>query len=308
MNNNLNEILETYLTYCKDQKRLDQKTIKAYRIDLNQFCLKYSCKNLEALCFDCLEKYIVYMHQTYKPKTVRRKIASLKTYCHYLEYRNLIQDNPFNKLQIKFREPLVLPKIIPLHTISHLLTTLYNQQTSELTEYRKKIVSRDIAVIELLFCTGIRISELCSLKSSDIDFIEKNILINGKGSKQRIIQIGNDEVLQALLAYSHHYKNELKISNFFFINRLNKRLSEQSVRNMINKYVDISSIDLHITPHMFRHSFATCLLEEDVDIRYIQEMLGHSSIHITEIYTHVTMAKQKKILTSKHPRNTFILH
>ena len=101
------------------------------------------------------------------------------------------------------------------------------------------------------------------------------------------------------------FNNEIELSEYFFVNRINKRLSEQSVRNMINKYSSLAAIKLHITPHMFRHSFATYLLEEDVDIRYIQEILGHSSINITEIYTHVTLAKQKDILTQKHPRNTF---
>ena len=130
---------------------------------------------------------------------------------------------------------------------------------------------------------------------------------SGKGSKERRLQIGNSDVLNALIIYQDTFKKELENSDYFFINRYSNRLSEQSIRNMIVKYSKHASIKLHITPHMFRHSFATYLLEEDVDIRYIQEMLGHSSIHITEIYTHVTMAKQKDILTTKHPRNHLII-
>ena len=179
---------------------------------------------------------------------------------------------------------------------------MYQQRTLAKSPYQKRCVIRDIAVIELLFATGIRISELCSLKPADINLYDQDILIRGKGSKERKIQLGNDNVISILHEYQEECRADIETCGYFFINRLKQRLSEQSVREMINKYCTLAAIDLHITPHMFRHSFATCLLEADVDIRYIQEMLGHSSIHITEIYTHVAMSKQKDILTTKHPR------
>lgn len=303
----LQSVIPEYLLYCKNQKRLDPKTVKAYRIDLSQFIQYCSNDFLSYTNIAVMEEFISNLHQTYKPKTVRRKIATIKAYFHYLEYKDYIDINPFNKLQINFREPNILPKTIPMHVIETLLKSLYYQQKQERTELKKRYITRDIAVIELLFSTGIRISELCSLKISDVDIIEKSILIYGKGSKERRLQIGNSDVLNALIIYQDTFKNELENSDYFFINRYNNRLSEQSIRNMIVKYSKQASIKLHITPHMFRHSFATYLLEEDVDIRYIQEMLGHSSIHITEIYTHVTMAKQKDILTTKHPRNHLII-
>lgn len=299
----LKDTLSDYLLFCKTQKRLDAKTMKAYQIDLRQFILFHSFHLNEALHLHSIEQYIAMLHQTYKPKTVRRKIASLKAFFRYMEYRDLLEINPFNKLQIKFREPIILPKIIPLHVIKMLFTKLYAEQKTASTNFQKKCICRDIAVIELLFSTGIRISELCALRLSDMDFIERTLLIHGKGAKERHIQIGSDEVMKALINYKTNFKEVCSPSDYFFINRLNQRLSEQSVRNMIHKYAKSAGIDMHITPHMFRHSFATCLLEEDVDIRYIQKMLGHSSIHITEIYTHVTMAKQKDILRTKHPRN-----
>lgn len=303
----LQSVIPEYLSYCKNQKRLDPKTVKAYRIDLSQFIQYCSNDFLSYTNISVMEEFISNLHQTYKPKTVRRKIATIKAYFHYLEYKDYIDINPFNKLKINFREPNILPKTIPMHVIETLLKSLYYQQKQERTESKKRYITRDIAVIELLFSTGIRISELCSLKISDVDIIEKSILIYGKGSKERRLQIGNSDVLNALIIYQDTFKNELENSDYFFINRYNNRLSEQSIRNMIVKYSKQASIKLHITPHMFRHSFATYLLEEDVDIRYIQEMLGHSSIHITEIYTHVTMAKQKDILTTKHPRNHLII-
>ena len=151
-----------------------------------------------------------------------------------------------------------------------------------------------------------RISELCSLKIEQIDLTEYIIKIYGKGSKERLIQICNNNVQKLLHNYIKERGKE-SIDDYLFINRLNNRLSEQSVRNMINNYANQAGIPLHITPHMFRHSFATLLLEEDVDIRYIQQMLGHSSITTTQIYTHTSINKQKSILAIKHPRNRIII-
>jgi len=304
--NNLQAIISNYLSFCQDQKRLDRKTIKAYKIDLSQFTHFHSNDFFKSIDSKSIESFIILLHQTYKPKTVKRKIASIKAFFHYMEYKEVIHINPFNKIQIKFREPINLPKIIPMNTLQNFFATLYKQKELAPTIYQKKCILRDIGVIELLFATGIRISELCSLKPDNFDFIENNILIYGKGSKERRVQIGNKDVMLALKEYHMNFKEEIEFSQYFFVNRINSRLSEQSVRNMINKYSSLAEIKLHITPHMFRHSFATYLLEEDVDIRYIQEILGHSSINITEIYTHVTLAKQKNILTQKHPRNTMV--
>lgn len=141
------------------------------------------------------------------------------------------------------------------------------------------------------------------MKPENIDLISGNIDIYGKGAKERKIQVGNPDVMKALNTYYSEFYESVKECGYFFTNRLGHRLSEQSVREMINKYTGVATIEQHITPHMFRHSFATYLLEEDVDIRYIQHMLGHSSIQTTEIYTHVSMRKQKDILEQKHPRN-----
>lgn len=302
--NNVQNHIENYLRYCNTQKRLDRKTIKAYRIDLRQFSEQLPVTEISELTSTILETYVAKLHQQYAPKTVKRKIASLKALFHYLEYREIIIHNPFSKLQMKFREPIVLPKTIPIHTIETLLNTLYDQYDNASSSYQRKNSLRDIAVIELLFATGIRISELCTIPYPNINLQDNIIVINGKGSKERLIHICNDHVIAALNKYHLEYDNEIHSCGYFFVNSIGNRLSEQSVREMINKYCDIANIQQHITPHMFRHSFATLLLEENVDLRYIQTMLGHSSINVTEIYTHVTMSKQKDILETKHPRKT----
>ena len=188
-------------------------------------------------------------------------------------------------------------------SIQKFLSVLYEQKSHASSEYQLRCCIRDIAVIELLFATGMRISELCSLKPSDLDLENNTVLIYGKGAKERILQLGNPDVLSALISYQDTFKNEINYCGYFFVNKLKHKLSDQSVRFMIKHYAELTGIEQHITPHMFRHSFATLLLEQDVDIRYIQKMLGHSSISTTEIYTHVSNNKQKDILINKHPRN-----
>lgn len=300
--NTFNDHMTNYLEYCEYRKRLNSKTIKAYRIDLKQY--EIFCSTItDFTSKDTVDLFITDLHKQYRPKTVKRKIASLKAFFHYMEYKELISEDPFAKLDIRFREAKILPKTIPFHSIQAFLTSLYAQKEHAQTNYQFQCCIRDIAVIELLFATGMRISELCSLKPSDIDLTSNTVLIFGKGSKERILQLGNPDVIAALKSYQETFQKNIDACEFFFVNRLGHRLSDQSVRFMINRYAANAGISQHITPHMFRHSFATLLLEQDVDIRYIQKMLGHSSISTTEIYTHVSNTKQKEILINKHPRN-----
>lgn len=303
--NNLQALIQNYLEYCNTQKCLDEKTIKAYRIDLRQFTEQIHTTKIEEINSAMLEDYISTLHRQYQPKTAKRKIASLKAFFHFLEYKDFIEHNPFSRIQVHFREPIKLPKTIPLHIVETFLTTIYTQRKNAKTAYKKRNALRDAAVIELLFASGMRISELCTLRDNDVNLYDGTILIYGKGNKERRIQIGNESVIRTLKEYRTDFHPEISQCNHFFANQTGTSLSDQAVRRMINKYSKLAAIEMHITPHMFRHTFATSLLEADVDIRYIQEMLGHSSINITEIYTHVAVAKQRAILISKHPRKDF---
>lgn len=298
----VNNYVKEYIDYCRYRKRLDPKTIKAYKIDLTQY-LTFGSTFSTCLSKNTLDLYLTYLHKNFKPKTVKRKIASLKAFFHYLEYQELLLENPFQRLDIHFREAKILPKTIPLHFIQRFFSVLYTEKENAKTAYQYRCCLRNIAVIELLFATGMRISELCSLKPSDIDLQNHNILIYGKGARERMIQVENSEVISAMTLYQNTFIEDINICGYYFTNRLHHKLSEQSVRNMITYYCELAEITQHITPHMFRHSFATLLLEQDVDIRYIQKMLGHSSISITEIYTHVSNTKQRDILVRKNPRN-----
>lgn len=305
--NTLKDYISEYLNYCEYRKQLNFKTIKAYKIDLNQynsFCLDIS----DPFSKKAVDSYITELFKHYKSKSVKRKIASLKAFFHYLEYTEFLAQNPFDKLDVYFREAKLLPKTISFHSIQKFLSVLYAQKMQAVSTYQFKCCLRDIAVIELLFATGMRISELCSLKPSDIDLESNTVLIYGKGAKERILQLGNSEVISALATYQSTFKADISACGYFFVNKRKQKLSDQSVRFMINRYAALAGIEQHITPHMFRHSFATLLLEQDVDIRYIQKMLGHSSISTTEIYTHVSSAKQKDILVNKHPRNFMVVN
>lgn len=289
--------VENYLNYCQYQKRLTGKTLKAYRIDLNQFYTYMQFKNLKNK--KDISVYIQQLHTTYKPRTVKRKIAAIKAFYTYLEKQDFLKENPFHKIDYRFKEPIRLPKTITLHELNHLYQSLYaySKQTSN------RVITRDIAILELLICTGIRVSEVSHLLKSNVFIRENTIIINGKGSKERIIYIDNQNLIQSLLSYQRLFQDEIEKSPYFFINRLGHHLSEQSIRFMIVKYCHLFHIDSHITPHMFRHTFATMMLEEDVDVRYIQEILGHSSITTTQIYTHMSAHKQKEIMSHKNPRN-----
>ena len=237
--NDLQTHIKNYLEYCGSQKRLDEKTLKAYRIDLEQFRTKITAESIIEITSDMLEDFIAGLHQSYKPKTVKRKIASVKALFHYLEYKEIIDRNPFHKIQVKFREPAILPKTIPLHTVEHFLSAIYNHHAEAKTECQKKNTLRDIAVIELLFATGMRISELCSLKITDVNLYDKSILIYGKGSKERKIQIGNDDVIHVLEEYKAAFLPGMQSCGHFFANLSGKMLSDHPLRRRIFPYYAI---------------------------------------------------------------------
>ncbi len=297
----LKQIIENYLTYCEYQKKLNSKSIKAYAIDLEQFRQRVISENIPIK--PEISKYIAYLHKTYMPRTAKRKIAAIRAFFNYLDFEEIIIENPMKKIKTKFQIPQILPRTIPLTIIESVLRIAYQELKQARTAYALSAALRNAAMLELLFATGLRVSELCSLNAEYIDLNNGSILIMGKGAKERVLQIGNPEVISVLRHYAEENAARIRESGCFFVNRLSSRISEQSVRFLIKRLCTKAAIGQNITPHMFRHSFATLLLEEDVDIRYIQRMLGHSSILTTQIYTYVAMEKQRQILTEKHPRN-----
>ena len=262
----LNMLTVQYLTACESEKRLDKKTIKAYRIDLRQFT-EYVIGQAASFDRETIKSYTAYMNQKFRPSTVKRKIASIRAFVTWLMEEELIGKNPFENLHLKVQKPTLLPRVIPFWVIRSILEEVHKRQKLNLDNMT---VIRETAVIEMLFATGMRVSELSGLKTKNIDLKDGVIRILGKGSKERIAYIGNAEVLEALRKYAEACQPER--NGTFFLNSRGKRLSEQSVRNIVRKYGELVDYPTRITPHMFRHSVATLLLEEDVDIRCIQHI------------------------------------
>ena len=301
----LKQAIEIYLRYCSHQKKLNAKSIKAYTIDLEQLRRHTASETIPTKIE--LTAFITYLHRIHLPRTVKRKIASIRAFLNYLEFEEIFIENPMKRIKTRFQIPQMLPKTIPLTSIEKILSIAYQELKDAKTAYKLNTSLRNVTIMELLFATGLRVAELCSLDAEHIDFGSGSIRIMGKGAKERILQIGNSDVLEVLQRYAGENAAHIHKTGHFFVNRLSSRFSEQSVRFLIKRLCAKAGIEQNITPHMFRHSFATLLLEEDVDIRYIQRMLGHSSILTTQIYTQVTVEKQRQILTAKHPRNRIIV-
>lgn len=305
----LDKLIKDFLFHCRFEKSLSTHTLKAYQLDLEQFARFLSSNGSPPGIGDIdkkiLRKYLQQLQETHKIKTVKRKIATLKALFNFLEFDDKIPDNPFRKMRIKIREPLILPGVLTLEEVKDLFQTVYRlkRRCEDPDSYAYKSIVRDVAVLELLFATGIRVSELCFLTRANVNLDQGFIRVNGKGSRERMIQLCSAEVVAVLEEYRDLFHTIRHPFPFFFINRLGRQLSAQSVRFMIKKYTRLTGIKKTITPHMFRHTFATLLLEEGVDIRYIQQLLGHSTITTTQIYTHVSNPKQQEILTQRHPRS-----
>ena len=295
----LEDKLAAYLEYCEYRKELDRKTLKAYRIDLRQY-FEYIC--VDEPDKEKIEEYVTHLHKSYKQKTVKRKIASIRAFYNYLEETEIIAESPFRKIKVKFKETVTLPRIIPREEIEKLLNHMY-QCLNENDKASRKFMLRDVAVIEVFFATGARVYEISNIRDDSINLNTGLIRLMGKGGKERYVQISNTSILEVLKKYYDENEQSIKKSGYFFVNNRESRYTEQSIRLMLKKYTKQAGIERNITPHMFRHSFATYLIEEGVDVSCVQQILGHSSIKTTQIYIHIAAKKQAEILKELHPRN-----
>jgi len=288
-----------FIENCLYNKNLDEKTVGSYKIDLKQF-FEFSGFEYNK---EKTESYIAHLCKSHKTKTIKRKIATLKTFTKFLISEKIIRANPFDEIKTDFKEPLIAPQTVSINVICEILKSAYHNLSIAVSDYEKMCAIRDVAVLELLFSTGALVSEICSLKPEDVNINGGYIKIRGKGSRERVIHIGNKDVMLSLSQYYDKFEELINATGFFFVNKLHKRLSEQSVRVIVNRHAVNSGFEKHITPNMLRHSFATLLLEEDVDIRQIQKILGHSSITTTQAYTRAPALKTTGIFIDKHPRN-----
>ena len=283
--------IEQYLIICKNEKRLSKDTLKAYGTDLKQFAGFAAGREVDK---ELLSLYLQFLNKEFAPRSAKRKMASIRAFFHELEYREELKENPFDKLRVRMQMPKQLPRIIPEESVRAIV-------------YRVMIVRwilRDIVVLELLFSTGIRVSELCKLTPDTLTISDNGVclLISGKGNKERILETRAPGLVTVVDRYMAEFAADIFSIGFTLVNRNHHPLAAQSVRRIIREYAELACVEQHITPHMFRHTFATSLLEAGVDIRYIQSLLGHSSISTTQIYTYVSTQRQTDLLSEKHPR------
>ena len=230
----LKKNIEEYLLKCKCQKNLNDKTIKAYRIDLMQFEI-FSRNNSDYMSKECIERFLSELQsKQYAVKTVKRKVASLKAFFSYLNDEEIVLLNPFNKIKIKLREPIVLPKTISKKNLSILFDYIEdNLKSVKMHSYRYKEIVRDRLILELLITTGIRVSELCNLKKDDVMFSMNIIKIYGKGSRERIIPIYYHTLMDSIQLYLDVFSEELIESEYFFF----EQKKETVICSVCTKYV-----------------------------------------------------------------------
>lgn len=305
------EAIESFLFHCRYEKNLSPRTLAAYETDLRQFASAMSPQascDVAGLGKQELRGYIQRLFEPYQDKTVKRKVATLKAFFGYLERDGAIEFTPFRKMEVKIREAKRLPRTLPLQEIERLLRHLYAQRLAgPQSGMGAFVLLRDTAVVETIFATGARVSEVCHLRLDDVDLADGWVRILGKGARERVVQLCDGGVVSALGAYRMARDLAAPREAYFFLNRRGRRLSEQSVRTLLRSHASRAGVDGPVRPHLLRHSVATLLLEEGVDIRHIQHLLGHSSIATTQIYTHVNARNQREVLTSKHPRRRLYL-
>ena len=290
--------IESFMLTLEKERNFSLHTIKAYKNDLNRFNYflnnTLSRKKLAKINRNDIRKFLAEEYDNgYSSKTVARRLATIKSYFKYLVKTELIQEN----ISIHINSPKV-PKKLPNFVDKNLIDTL--MKTPSLDTH---IGIRDRAVLELFYSTGMRLSELVNMNIGDFEINKKLIRVIGKGNKERMIPYGRTA--------ESAIKNYLKIRNLslkpayankpLFVNSSEKRISKRTIQRRMNNYIKLVADGKRIGPHLLRHTFATHLLDNGADIRAVKDLLGHSSLSSTQIYTHVSIEKLKKDYTQAHP-------
>lgn len=300
LNSSSKHDLENFRSYILVEKNFSKHTAKAYYSDIMDFLLWLGDTALESVNFSKIREYLHFIQKfNYKKTTLARKIASLRTFYKYLYREKRVESNPAMNLNSPKR-PKQLPKFLTQYEVEQILNNITIDTPAG---YRNK------AILELLWATGMRVSELSGLNFEDLNLENNEIRVFGKGSKERIILV-TDRAKTYLQRYietarplvAKGYRTENNENSPVFINNTGFRLQTRTIRNVINEIVEKIQLPKHVTPHVFRHSFATHLIENGADLRVVQELLGHASISNTQIYTHVSSQHLKEVYNETHPR------
>lgn len=288
----MNKINE-FLDYLKNEKRYSLNTIKAYSRDLNHFILFLKKENEDNIDELVVKNYMSHLYAlNLSKKTISRRIISLKSYYKFLDYKFSIKSNFMRHIKCPKKDKK-LPDMI------------YKEELEKILSYNPigKFCFRNKAIILLLYSSGIRVGELCNITLSSIDFENRYVMVSGKGNKTRFAPFTKD----CKLALEKYIRFEREIiaccdNEFLFINKFGNKITTRSIENIINKISLILFGNTKLHPHIFRHTFATTLLNKGADLRIVQELLGHSSLSTTQIYTHLAKEEINKIYKTSHPR------
>ncbi len=289
-------LIESFLNYIKHEKRYSKHTIDSYQRDLLQFkaYLTLVNQNLENANFNEIRLWVAELMQENKPKTINRKISSLKSFYSFLLRKGKIKINPASNIS-NLKEAKRIPNFVSEKEIEILLNN-FNKP-------KNYYESRDQLIFEILYNTGIRRAELIEIKDSDIDFSQELLKVIGKGNKERKIPLHLIflEKIKKYLSVRNEFKGNIK-NDFLFLDKNKNKLKPKSVYNIINKMLSICVSTEKKSPHVLRHTFATHLLNNGAELNAIKELLGHSSLAATQIYTHNSIEELKKIHKQAHPK------
>lgn len=288
-----------FIRHCQSIRKLSPHTIRAYELDLAR-CSHFLGRraNVTACDKSTIHDYVRHLfdERALKESSVKRHLATLRSFFRWLEEEGEGIEDPFRGARIRIRMPKRLPRVIARADLRRLLLHERPHSFADLTAY---------VATELLFATGMRVSELAGLLDAAVDVEDGTITIIGKGNRQRRVFVP-DELKSLLRDYRAARDRCAAAAGTFLVNSRGEAASPQMIRRLIRLHGERSAVRDRVTPHMFRHSVATYLLEEGVDIRYVQRLLGHRSISTTEIYTHVADAALKVRITERHPRRGIV--
>ncbi|MBI4435926.1 MAG: tyrosine recombinase XerC [Candidatus Omnitrophica bacterium] len=285
--------IEKFLRYLEYEKNASSHTLTNYRSDLEAFQEFVGDIPPEKIDLLVLRRVLADLKtKNFQKITVARKLSTLRSFFKFLCREGYLHTNPTLSLRTPKQEKR-LPKVLGVEEVTRLL----EEPAGDLQGLR------DGAILETLYSSGLRVSELTQLDLSDVDFIGGVVKVSGKGKKERLSPIG-EKALRAIQTYleKRKEKRSLRSSQILFLNKSGGRLSQRSVRRVLDRVIKRTSLARHISPHTLRHSFATHLLDRGADLRSVQELLGHQHLSTTQIYTHVTAERLKKVYEKAHPR------
>ena len=293
----MSDLILKFIDEIKYEKNYSELTVKGYETDLYMF-LEYlnenDIKNYKSVDYQKIRDYISYLYELdYNNKTICRHISAIRSFFKYLKINNYIDENPCTLVSNPKLDKR-LPKYLNFEEIEKLLKAFDNNNYLGL---------RNSLILEILYSTGIRVSEITNIKLKDISLSNKTIIIDGKGNKQRIVYFGSicSNLLELYLKKSYPILNQNN-SDYLLLSKTGKKINEREIRKVVDDASSIAGIKIKISPHVLRHTFATHMLNEGADLRSVQELLGHENLSTTQVYTHLTNEKIRNVYLSAHPR------